>query len=210
VSESDVALTAAGHAAVMEEPAYALQPKKLTMWLFIISDSVTFGAVLFAYGFLRVGSTDWSTPFKFASIANGMVMTFVLLSSSLTMLGAVLSAKAGRRSSSVKWMGLTVLLGVVFAALHIREWIHMIHEGWRLFQNPTGGSVEFGAAFFCITGLHLLHVTCGVIAITVVAIGYKRGWLTEGHVETTSLYWHFVDVVWMFVFPLMYLMNAAR
>ncbi|MGC1414475.1 MAG: cytochrome c oxidase subunit 3 [Candidatus Acidiferrum sp.] len=210
MSESEIALTAGGHADVMEAPAYAVSPKKLTMWLFIISDSVTFGSVLFAYGFLRVGSTNWSTPFKSASILNGAIMTVILLTSSLTMLGAVIAAKAGRKSSSIKWMGLTVLLGVLFAALHIREWLHMIGEGWRLFQNPTGGSVEFGAAFFCITGLHLLHVTCGVIAIIVVAMGYKRGWLTEGHVETTGLYWHFVDVVWMFVFPLVYLMNAAR
>jgi cytochrome c oxidase subunit III len=105
---------------------------------------------------------------------------------------------------------LTALLGIIFAALHLREWSHMIGEGWRLFQNPAGGSVEFGAAFFSITGLHLLHVTCGVIAIVVVASGFHRGRLTEGHVETTGLYWHFVDVVWMFVFPLIYLMNAAR
>jgi cytochrome c oxidase subunit III len=210
VSESEVALGAAGHAAVMEEPAYALPPKKLTIWLFIISDSLTFGAILFAYGYLRVGSTNWSTPFQFPSILNGMIMTFVLLTSSLTMLGGVLAAKAARKPSTIKWMGLTALLGLIFAALHLREWSHMIGEGWRLFQNPTGGSVEFGAAFFSITGLHLLHVTCGVIAILVVAIGFSRGRLTESHVETTGLYWHFVDVVWMFVFPLVYLMNAAR
>jgi cytochrome c oxidase subunit III len=210
VSESEVALGVAGHPAAMEEPAYALAPKKLTVWLFIISDSLTFGSILFAYGYLRVGSTNWSTPFKFPSILNGMIMTFVLLTSSLTMLGAVLAAKAGRKSVTVRWMGLTALLGALFAALHLREWSHMIGEGWRLFQNPAGGSVQFGAAFFSITGLHLLHVTCGVIAILVVAIGFSRGRLTEGHVETTGLYWHFVDVVWMFVFPLVYLMNAAR
>ena len=211
MSESEVALGVAGHAAVMEEPAYAVPPKKLTVWLFIISDAVSFGAVLFAYGYLRVGSTNWSAPFEFVpSILNGMIMTFVLLTSSLTMLGAVLAAKAGRKSSAVKWMGLTALLGAIFAALHLRERFHMIGEGWRLFQNPAGGSVEFGAAFFSITGLHLLHVTCGVIAIIVVAIGFNRGRLTEGHVETTGLYWHFVDLVWMFVFPLVYLMNAAR
>lgn len=207
MSESEVAL---GHAAVMEEPAYALPPKKLTVWLFIISDSLTFGSILFAYGYLRVGSTNWSTPFQFPSILNGMIMTFVLLTSSLTMLGGVLAAKAGRKSVTVRWMGLTALLGLLFAALHLREWSHMIGEGWRLFQNPTGGSVQFGAAFFSITGLHLLHVVSGVIAILVVAIGFNRGRLTEGHVETTGLYWHFVDVVWMFVFPLVYLMNAAR
>jgi len=210
VSESEATLGVAGHATLMEEPAYALPPKKLTMWLFIISDSITFGSVLFAYGYVRVGSGNWSTPFKFPSILNGMIMTFVLLTSSLTMLSAVLAAKAGRKSSTAKWMALTALLGMIFAALHLREWSHMIREGWRLFQNPAGGSVQFGAAFFSITGLHLLHVTCGVIAIIVVAIGFNRGRLTEGHVETTGLYWHFVDVVWMFVFPLVYLMNAAR
>ena len=210
MSESEAALGAAGHLAVMEAPAYALQPKKLTIWLFIISDAVTFGSVLFAYGYLRLGSTNWSTPFKFSSILNGIIMTFVLLTSSLTMLAAVLAAKAGRKSSSVKWMGLTAFLGAVFATLHIREWLHMIGEGWRLSRNPTGGSVEFGAAFFSITGLHLLHVTCGVIAIIVVMVGVNRGRLTDGHVETTGLYWHFVDLVWMFVFPLLYLMNAAH
>ena len=210
MSESDAALTSGGHAAVMEELAFAVQPKKLTIWLFIISDAVTFGAVLFAYGYLRLGSTNWTTPFKFSSILNGMVMTFILLSSSLTMLGAVLAAKAGRKSATIKWMSLTAFLGVLFAALHIREWLHMFAEGWSLSKNPMGGSVEFGAAFFSITGLHLLHVTCGVIAIIVVAAGFNRGRLTESHVETTGLYWHFVDLVWMFVFPLLYLMNAAH
>jgi cytochrome c oxidase subunit 3 len=68
--------------------------------------------------------------------------------------------------------------------------------------------VLFGATFFSITGLHLLHVIGGVIAITVVGLGFRRGWLDEAHVETTGLYWHFVDLVWMFVFPLVYLMNA--
>lgn len=210
MSESEVALGMAGHAAVTEEPAYALPPKKLTVWLFIISDAVTFGSVLFVYGYVRVGSTNWSTPFKFPSILNGLIMTFVLLTSSLTMLGGVLAAKAGRKSAAVTWMGLTALLGAIFAALHLREWSRLIEEGWRLFQNPTGGSVLFGASFFSVTGLHLAHVTCGVIAIIVVAIGYNRGWLTDGHVETTGLYWHFVDLVWMFVFPLVYLINAAH
>ncbi|HSB56008.1 MAG TPA: cytochrome c oxidase subunit 3, partial [Gemmatimonadales bacterium] len=75
-------------------------------------------------------------------------------------------------------------------------------------KNPLGGSAQFGATFFGITGLHLLHVTCGVLAILVIALLVRRGKLTAGHVETTGLYWHFVDLVWMFVFPLVYLMNA--
>jgi cytochrome c oxidase subunit III len=213
VSESEMALGTShgGHEAFMEPSPYGIQSKKLTMWLFIISDAVTFGAVLMAYSYLRVGTPNWSTPFRFnPSIINGMIMTFVLLSSSLTMLGAVEAAKAGRKSTSLKWLGATIALGTLFAVLHLREWFHMFDEGWGLSKNPTGGRIIFGSAFFSITGLHLMHVISGVIALIVIAIGYNTDWLDANHVETTGLYWHFVDLVWMFVFPLLYLMNAAR
>ena len=209
MSESELTMAAAGHGAAMEESPYGMQSKKLAMWLFIASDAVTFTVALVAYGFLRIGSPDWTRPFYFwPSIANGLVMTFVLLSSSLTMLVAVRAARAGDKHKSVQWIGFTMLLGVIFAGLHLREWFHMFADGWGLFKNPTGGSVDFGAAFFSVTGLHLLHVTSGVVALAVIAWGYNRGRLDANHVETSSLYWHFVDIVWMFVFPLMYLMNA--
>ena len=126
------------------------------------------------------------------------------------MLAAVTAAKQGRKSSSLKWLGATILLGIIFAALHLREWFHLFQDGWSLSKNPLGGSVAFGATFFSITGLHLLHVISGIIALIVIAIGYNTNWLDSGHVETTGLYWHFVDLVWMFVFPLLYLMNVAR
>jgi heme/copper-type cytochrome/quinol oxidase subunit 3 len=209
VSESPVAL--GEHSAFMEPSPFGIQSKKLTMWLFIASDAITFGAVLFGYSYLRAGTPNWPTPFRFSpSIVNGMVMTFVLLTSSLTMLGAVAAAKAGDKSKTLKWLALTILLGTAFAVLHIREWFHMFHEGWSLFKNPEGGSALFGASFFSITGLHLMHVVSGVIALIVIAVGYNTDWLDKNHVETTGLYWHFVDLVWMFVFPLVYLMNAAR
>jgi cytochrome c oxidase subunit 3 len=210
VSESGITLDA-GHAAVLEPSPYAVQSKKLTMWLFIISDAVTFGAILFGYAYLRIGTPNWSTPFHFSpNIVNGLIMTFVLLSSSLTMLAADAAAKQGRKSSCLQWLGATVVLGIVFATLHLREWFHMFDEGWSLSKNPLGGSVQFGATFFSITGLHLMHVISGIIALIVIAIGYNTEWLDAGHVETTGLYWHFVDLVWMFVFPLLYLMNVAR
>ncbi len=209
MSESHAALGV--DSAFMEPSPFGIQSKKLTMWLFIASDAITFGAVLFGYSYLRAGTPNWPTPFHFSpSIVNGMVMTFVLLTSSLTMLGAVQAAKAGDKSRTLKWLAATILLGTLFAVLHIREWFHMFHEGWSLFRNPEGGSVLFGASFFSITGLHLLHVISGVIALIVIAIGYNTDWLDKNHVETTGLYWHFVDLVWMFVFPLVYLMNAAR
>jgi cytochrome c oxidase subunit 3 len=196
------------HGAVTEERPYGFQSKKLVMWLFIIADAATFGALLFAYGYVRVGSPDWTKPFAFSpTILNGIVMTFVLLSSSLTMLGAVRAASAGRRSA-IRWLSATMLLGTAFAALHLREWFTMIREGWSPSHNPLGGSPLFGAAFFGITGLHLLHVVCGVIAIGVVTLLYRRGRLDASYIETTGLYWHFVDLVWMFVFPLVYLLNA--
>jgi cytochrome c oxidase subunit 3 len=191
-----------------EESPYRIPSRKLGMWLFILSDAVTFGAILYAYAFVRTATADWTRPFEVSSIVNGVVMTIVLLVSSVTMLAALDAAKQNQRSRSVTWLGVTMLLGILFAALHIREWIRMIDEGWRLFQNPTGGPVLFGSTFFCITGLHLMHIIAGVVAIAVVAIKYSRASLNAGHVESVGLYWHFVDLVWMFVFPLVYLMNA--
>ena len=204
-----VTSVAAPHGAPIEQSPYGIQSKKLAMWLFIIADAATFGAILFAYGYLRIANPNWTRPFAFSpTIVNGIIMTVVLLTSSLTMVAAVAAAQSGRVSAGVRWLGATILLGLVFAALHLREWFAMIGEGWRLFQNPMGGSPLFGATFFGITGLHLLHVICGVIVIGAITLGFRRGRFDAGHVETTALYWHFVDLVWMFVFPLVYLMNT--
>lgn len=209
MSESDIAMHGHG-GAILEQSPYAIPSRKLTIWLFIISDAVTFGALLFGYGYLRTASSDWPTPFKFSpTIVNVMIMTFVLITSSLTMLGAVESAKAGDKAKARRFLWSTILLGLIFATLHIREWVALIHGGVRMFQNPWGSPL-FGATFFSITGLHLLHVISGVVAIAVVSRGYSRGTLTDGHVETTGLYWHFVDLVWMFVVPLLYLLNVSR
>jgi cytochrome c oxidase subunit III len=194
--------------AVAEEHPYGVPSKKLVMWLFIIADAATFGAILFAYGYVRVASPDWTKPFAFfPTILNGIVMTVVLLTSSLTMLGAVRAASAGR-STALRWLGATILLGTAFTVLHLYEWSAMIHEGWSPSHNPLGGSPLFGATFFAITGLSLLHVVGGVIAIGVVTLLYRRGRLDASYIETTGLYWHFVNLVWMFVFPLVYLLNA--
>ena len=209
MTDSEVPMHGHG-SALMEGSPYAIPSRKLTMWLFLISDAVTFGAILFGYGYLRTASSDWPAPFRFnPSILNVIIMTFVLITSSLTMLGAVDSAKAGDKAKANRFLLSTILLGVSFAGLHIREWFALIDEGVRLFKNPWGSPL-FGAAFFSITGLHLLHVICGIVAIAVISRGFSRGSLTAGHVETTGLYWHFVDLVWMFVVPLVYLLNISR
>jgi cytochrome c oxidase subunit 3 len=207
VSESG--LTIGGeHGELLEASPYGIEKKKLGMWIFIVSDACTFATFLFGYGYMRVGSQNWGTPFEFPTILNGIVMTLILLSSSLTMLAAVRAAQEGQKASAYKWLGLTMLLGTMFAILHLREWSKMFSEGWRLFSNPTGGAAQFGACFFSVTGLHLAHVISGVIALLIIARGFNRGRYDASHVETAGLYWHFVDLVWMFVFPMMYLMNA--
>jgi cytochrome c oxidase subunit 3 len=209
VSQAD--LTMGEHATgVVEDSPFAIPSKKLVMWLFIISDSVTFGALLYGYGYLRHASPDWPHSFRFSpSIINVMVMTFVLVTSSLTMLIAVDAAKSGNQSKAIRWALTTVAGGILFAFLHVREWVGLIGEGLRPSQNPWGSPL-FGAAFFGITGMHLLHVLVGIVVITAVTFGYKRGRYRSDDLETWGLYWHFVDVVWMFVVPLVYLLNVAR
>jgi cytochrome c oxidase subunit 3 len=152
--------------ALTEPAAFGIQTKKFVMWLFIIADAATFGAILFGYGYLRYASPNWPKPFAFSpQIINGLVMTVVLLTSSLTMLFAVAAAQANDRQRTVRWIGATIVLGVIFAALHLHEWFDMFAEGWSLSHDPIGGSALFGGAFFSITGLHLLHVITGVVAL---------------------------------------------
>ncbi len=206
--ESSVA-AAHRHDVAGEPSPFGVTSRKLGIWMFIVADSATFAAVLFAYGYMRVANPDWTRPFTFwPTIANGIVMTIVLLSSSLTIIAAVLAAQAGRKAAALRWLGATMILGALFAALHLREWIAVIGEGWRPFRNPLGGTPLVGATFFSVTGLHLAHVVIGVAVIGVMALGYRRGRFEAAHLETTGLYWHFVDLVWMFVFPLIYLLNV--
>jgi cytochrome c oxidase subunit 3 len=199
-------MTMGGHAQAMEAPAFSVPAKKMAMWLFIIADTATFAGCLVAYGFLRNATPNWPRPFE--SITNLAIMTFILVTSSLTMLFAIEAARGGDKSRAFRWTMITAGGGALFAVLHIREWLELIHKGMTLVQNPWGTGI-FGASFYSITGLHLLHVTGGVIALIVVGIRYMGGRYNADDLEITGLYWHFVDLVWMFVVPLVYLMNLA-
>lgn len=186
---------------------YAIGSKKLGMWLFIAADSLTFGACLIAYSYVRLASNDWPKPFEWSSIVNAIVMTFCLLSSSLTMVMAVASAQRGERRRAVRFILFTVIGGLLFVLLHSREWILLIeHEHVTPFSNPWNIPL-FGATFFALTGLHMTHVTIGVIYLTIIAIGFGRSKFSAEDVEVSGLYWHFVDLVWMFIFPMVYLLS---
>ncbi|MFZ0287321.1 MAG: cytochrome c oxidase subunit 3 [Terriglobales bacterium] len=245
--------------AVSHEMAGAFEPslfgaysKKIGMWLFLLSDTLTFGALLFAYSYGRISNPDWPTPFHKESIINATIMTGCLLSSSLTMVLGVLAARRGDRSWTRNWILFTMLFGTAFIVLHSIEWTKLIAEGMTPSRNPWSSTVQqFGGTFFTLTGMHMLHVTIGVIYLGVVALRKKflpillilwlAAWLGtpassvfhlgahvlligaivagmimflkpkdyDAHdVEIAGLYWHFVDLVWMFIFPLVYLMST--
>jgi len=182
------------------------------MWLFIVSDSLTFSALLMGYAYLR-SSNVWPTPFPFSpSIIFSTVMTLCLLSSSLTMVMGVSASARGDKKAVRKWILLTIFFGLTFVVLHLFEWKHLLDEGLRPFSLPKewlekwpGASPLFGATFFGITGLHMFHVLTGAIYLAVVAARVNK--LKHEDVEISGLYWHFVDLVWMFVFPLIYLLS---
>ncbi|HEY6804986.1 MAG TPA: cytochrome c oxidase subunit 3 [Pyrinomonadaceae bacterium] len=197
---------------------YRVGHRKLGMWLFIVSDSLTFSALLMAYAYLRA-SNNWPTPFPFyPSIVFSSVMTFCLLSSSLTMVFGVSASAKGNKAGAQKWILATIFFGLAFIVLHLIEWNHLIEEGLRPFFLPehwakaftlsdgTPPTALFGATFFGITGLHMFHVATGAIYLMVVAIRAKK--LRHEDIEISGLYWHFVDLVWMFVFPLIYIMSV--
>jgi cytochrome c oxidase subunit III len=186
---------------------YAVGHKKLGMWLFILSDSMTFSALLIGYSYVRIASPHWPTPFHlWPSIIMATVMTVVLLSSSLTMVLGVEAARVGDKRKTIRYILLTMLGGVTFMVLHLNEWMGLIREGVRLWENPWHVPL-FGGTFFTLTGLHMAHVLSGVIYLGAVAAGVARGRFAYEHVEVSGLYWHFVDLVWMFIFPLVYLLS---
>ena len=186
---------------------FATSSKKLGMWLFIVSDTLTFSAVLLAYSYLRLANPDWPRPFAFyPAIVKSTAMTVILLASSLTMVLGVAAAHRNDRRSTVRWLLATALGGAAFVGLHMTEWVELFHEGYTPWSTPEGMPL-FGATFFGTTGLHMLHVSIGVLYLLFMAVGIGRNKFTADDVEVSGLYWHFVDLVWMFVFPMIYLMS---
>src|SRR6267143_5578522 len=188
---------------------YLVNSKKFGMWLFIISDALTFSALLMAYTYLRLATPNWPMPFHFSpSIIFSSIMTFCLLSSSLTMVMAVHAMHHGNRKSTVGWILATIAGGLAFVILHASEWRHLIlDEHVTPFHNEWNVPL-FGGTFFTLTGLHMTHVIIGVIYLGIIAFAVGRGKFKAEDVEVSGLYWHFVDLVWMFIFPLVYLMSA--
>lgn len=193
---------------------FATNTKKLGMWLFLLSDSLTFSTAILAYAYVRLASPAWPRPFEiYPAIANATFLTFILLSSSLTMVMAVAAAHRDDVRKAVMYIILTAIGGAAFVVLHLMEWFRLFAEGvtpWgnHYVVNGQPGDPLFGGTFFGLTGLHMLHVSIGVIYLCIIAFGFGRRKFNADHVEVSGLYWHFVDLVWMFIFPMVYLMSV--
>lgn len=187
------------------EGTFQASPAKVAIWLFIVSDALTFCALLVGYGFLRMLSPAWPIRTEIFDMRLITFMTFVLISSSALMAMAVAAAQNRRQSHAVGFLISTIAGGVVFLGCQAYEWTHFIREGARPFSNPWGVP-QFGASFFVVTGFHGLHVLSGVVALSAIAIRALRSRYSASGIEVAGLYWHFIDVVWVFVFAFFYLL----
>ena len=191
---------------------------KAMMWVFLLSDTFIFTCFLVGYMSVRMSTVEpWPNPSEvFALQAFGVsvpllliaIMTFILISSSGTMAMAVNMGYQRRKEAATNLILVTALLGVTFVGMQAFEWSKLIlDEGVRPWTNPFGAP-QFGAVFFMVTGFHGLHVSAGVIYLLTIAFRIRRGKYDESNfeiVEITGLYWHFVDLVWVFIFALFYL-----
>lgn len=177
---------------------------KLMMWVFIITDALLFAGFLAGYGFMRLVSPSWPDRSQVFNLGLIALMTFLLISSSATMATAVGAARQGQRAATVRFLLLTILGGLAFLGMQSYEWTKLIHEGARLSSNPWGVP-HFGACFFLMTGFHGSHVLTGLIVLAITALRSARGRSRAEGVELAGLYWHFVDLVWVFIFTLFYL-----
>ena len=179
--------------------------RKVMMWWFIVTDGLLFAGFLGSYGYARLLALRWPDQASVFSLPYIAAMTFVLISSSATMASAVQAARERQRHLALRFVVLTAIGGAAFLGMQAYEWWHLIEHGARLNTNPWGDAA-FGAYFFTLTGFHGTHVLTGVIVLTVTAIRSAAGRSTAEGVELAGLYWHFVDLVWVFIFTLFYLL----
>lgn len=177
--------------------------RKLLMWIFLASECLFFGSLISAYLIFKGASLVGPYPEEILDIPLTSASTFVLLMSSLSMVLAVYGAEHARPGMMKLWLLVTVLLGLAFLGFQVYEFRAFGHEGLNL------GTNQFGATFFVLTGFHGTHVGVGVVILASLLFGsFRRSGLGSEaglHVEVAGLYWHFVDIVWIVIFTLIYL-----
>lgn len=178
---------------------------KLMMWLFLISDAMTFAALLIGYWAARLSGPAWPNRLEIFNLRFVAAMTVVLICSSTTMALSVYAARQGARRAAIWFLAATIAAGLTFAGMQTFEWSHFIGEGARLNGNPWGVPA-FSFTFLVITGLHGAHVLGGIVYLWIMADRIARGLSTAEGLEIAGLYWGFVDLVWVFIWSSIYLL----
>jgi heme/copper-type cytochrome/quinol oxidase subunit 3 len=196
-------ISATGHE--IHDTSTGLDNEKLALWSFLASECLLFGALISTYLLYRGRGTVGPFPHDVYDIPFTSVSSFVLLMSSLTMVLALAAIQRGQMRQTKIWLMTTALLGMVFLAGQTYEFTTFVREGLTLKTNT------FGSAFFLLTGTHGIHVTLGVLMLLTLYTMVLRGKLGPEKsrvVELAGLYWHFVDIVWIVIFTLVYLIPA--
>jgi len=186
-------------------PDTGLTNPKIGIWLFLASEVMLFGSLFSAYALLRMGAATWPDQSAVLSVPLATLNTVILIGSSATIVLALTAVRAGRIDAYRRYMGLTILGGATFLVVKAFEYSD------KFAQGLVPATDNFLALYFTLTGLHALHVVGGLVVNLYLWGPGVRLWRTDsarfaGRVEVAGLYWHFVDVVWIFLFPVLYLL----
>lgn len=179
--------------------------KTFGFWLFLITDVILFGTLFATFVVLRLNTAGGPTPGELIELNGIIISTFILLTSSFTSGIALLEMNKGNKRGLILWLAITAVLGASFIHLEITEFLHLVHEG------ATIGTSAYWSAFFTLVGTHGLHVSVGLVWMIALILQLSRRGITpvtKRKVGIISLYWHFLDVVWIFVFTIVYLMGV--
>ncbi len=189
---------------------------RLGMWLFLGSESLLFAGLLALFAGYRVMyPTAFHAAAEHANVALGTINTYILLTSSLTVALALRATEHGRRRATVVWLLVSIAFGLAFDVLKFVEYAQHLHDGFAPGHYYTAtslppSSVLYFTLYYLLTGLHALHVTAGVIVLAWLALRARRGdFSPTSHIalECGTLYWHLVDLVWIFLWPILYLLR---
>jgi len=188
---------------------------KIGMWLFLFTELILFGGMFIVYAVYRFKNpAQFELASKELDTFIGTVNTIVLLTSSLTVALSIAAIQQGRRRLSMMFLSVTLVLGTAFLVNKYFEWSHKFSAGIypqspELLKLPSGEILYFGL-YYVMTGLHAFHVIVGMVVLMVMLAMVTRGSITREHhvrLETGALYWHLVDIIWIFLFPLFYLIH---
>lgn len=182
-------------------------PGKIGMWIFLVTDAMSFSGFLIAYAVLR-SKLEWPNPAEHLGIFLSGIATFLLICSSVSMVLAIDACKARNREGMLNWLLITIIGGATFLGIQAYEYTHLVSQGITL-AGFTKGTPLFASTFYLVTGFHGLHVATGVGYLICEYINARKGHYDNGdynRLEILGLFWHFVDLVWILVFTFIYLL----